>query len=220
MLGYNYKMSCLSFIIPYWYVLLLDKTSWNNHSYLYGLLSILFLFSSANHYWYVVLKRIVTDWIRINQNYSRSIDGLIDPSIRNKAVPNWNYILIKFQIFLLYFYAGVKKTDPEWLGGYSMKNLGHHWVFTPFKYILILITDYIKILMWALNRFLLNEDDIELYIVHLGGFFLDLTVGFWLLWPKSRPFALVFAAIFHLMNSQLFSIGWSRFMLKAYCIII
>nr|CAH0104986.1 unnamed protein product [Daphnia galeata] len=44
-----FKLSCLSFSVPYWYVLLLDKTSWNNHSYLYGLLSILLLFSSANH---------------------------------------------------------------------------------------------------------------------------------------------------------------------------
>lgn len=44
-------------------------------------------------------------------------------------------------------------------------------------------------------------------MVHLGGFVLDLTVGFWLLWPKSRPLALFFAASFHLMNSQLFTIG-------------
>lgn len=63
-----------------------------------------------------------------------SIDGLINPNLRNKSVPNWNYMLLKFQIFLLYFYAGVKKMDPEWLGGHSMKNLGTHWVFSPFKY--------------------------------------------------------------------------------------
>ena len=67
----------------------------------------------------------------------RSLDGLINPKLRNKSVPNWNYILLKFQIFLLYFYAGVKKMDPEWLGGYSMRNLGRHWVFTPFKYVLV-----------------------------------------------------------------------------------
>jgi len=68
--------------------------------------------------------------------FNSSIDAWIDPNIRNKPVPNWNYILVKFQIFLLYFYAGVKKMDPEWLGGYSMRNLGSHRVFTPFKYIL------------------------------------------------------------------------------------
>lgn len=43
--------------------------------------------------------------------------------------------------------------------------------------------------------------------MHLGGFVLDLTVGFWLLWPKSRPLATVFTASFHLMNLQLFTIG-------------
>ena len=47
-------------------------------------------------------------------------------------------------------------------------------------------------------------------MVHLGGFLLDLTVGFWLLWPKSRPLALFFATSFHLMNSQLFTIGISQ----------
>ncbi|KZS07639.1 Gamma-glutamyl carboxylase [Daphnia magna] len=168
MVGYNFKLSCLSFVIPYWYILILDKTSWNNHSYLYGLLSILLLFSSANHYC--------------------SIDAWINPDIRNKPVLNWNYLLVKFQIFLLYFYAGVKKMDPEWLGGYSMKNLGSHWVFTPFK-------------------IFLTEETIEYYMVHIGGFVLDLTVGVWLLWPKSRPLALFFATSFHMMNAQLFTIG-------------
>ena len=96
--------------------------------------------------------------------------------------------MLRFQIFLLYFYAGVKKLDPEWLGGHSMKRYGSHWVFTPFS-------------------FFLDEYYIEYYIVHLGGFLLDLTVGFWLIWPRSRPLAMFFTASFHLMNSQLFSIG-------------
>lgn len=60
MVGYNFKLSCLSFIIPYWYILILDKTSWNNHSYLYGLLSILLLFSSANHYWYKMCYQLIS----------------------------------------------------------------------------------------------------------------------------------------------------------------
>lgn len=58
-----------------------------------------------------------------------------------------------------------------------------------------------------LYRVFLSEEVIEYYIVHLGGFVLDLTVGFWLLWPKSRPLATVFTASFHLMNLQLFTIG-------------
>ena len=56
-------------------------------------------------------------------------------------------------------------------------------------------------------RILLSEEAIEYFIVHLGGFLLDLTIGFWLLWPKSRPYAMLFCASFHFMNSQMFSIG-------------
>ena len=56
-------------------------------------------------------------------------------------------------------------------------------------------------------RVFLSEETIEYYMVHLGGFILDLTVGFWLLWPKSRPLALFFATSFHVMNAQLFTIG-------------
>lgn len=51
-----------------------------------------------------------------------------------KDVPKWNYFILKFQIFLLYFYAGVKKlTDSDWVNGYSMKNLSRHAVFSPLK---------------------------------------------------------------------------------------
>uniref|UniRef100_A0A8C3CI31 Vitamin K-dependent gamma-carboxylase n=1 Tax=Cairina moschata TaxID=8855 RepID=A0A8C3CI31_CAIMO len=39
MLGFCYRLSTLAFLGPYWYLLLLDKTTWNNHSYLYGLLA-------------------------------------------------------------------------------------------------------------------------------------------------------------------------------------
>lgn len=52
MVGYHFRLSCLSFLIPYLYIFLLDKTSWNNHSYLYALLAILLTCSSANHYWF------------------------------------------------------------------------------------------------------------------------------------------------------------------------
>lgn len=122
-------------------------------------------------------------------------------------MPNWNYLMLKFQIFLLYFYAGVKKLDPEWLGGYSMKKLGSHWVFSPFRYSLVFVF-YIQTIKLMFDfRIFLTEDAVEFFLIHWGGFLLDLTIGFWLLWPKSRPVALFFAASFHLMNSQIFSIG-------------
>lgn len=53
MLGYRFRCSCLAFIIPYWYIFLLDKPAWNNHSYLFGLVGTMLLFTQANRYWYV-----------------------------------------------------------------------------------------------------------------------------------------------------------------------
>ncbi|KAK6637526.1 hypothetical protein RUM44_007948 [Polyplax serrata] len=167
-LGYKFKLSCIMFIIPYWYIYLLDKSFWNNHSYLYGLVSILFAFTSANH--------------------SFSLDAQLSPSIKNRNIPQWNYAIIRFQFFLLYFYAGIKKFDPDWIGGYSMTRLGSHWVFEPF-------------------RLVLNNDQIDFWIIHIFGFFFDLTVGFFFLIDKTRPIAIVFSTAFHVMNSCMFHIG-------------
>lgn len=53
MLGYRFRISCLSFVTCYWYIFLLDKPAWNNHSYLFGLVGTLLLFTRANCYWWV-----------------------------------------------------------------------------------------------------------------------------------------------------------------------
>lgn len=52
MIGYNFTDSVFFFGVPYWYILLLDKSYWNNHSYLFGLVTILLAGSSANHFLY------------------------------------------------------------------------------------------------------------------------------------------------------------------------
>lgn len=46
--GYKFTISCCMYTIAYWYIILLDKSVWNNHSYLFGLMGILFACSSAN----------------------------------------------------------------------------------------------------------------------------------------------------------------------------
>ncbi|CAG5134217.1 unnamed protein product [Candidula unifasciata] len=91
-------------------------------------------------------------------------------------------------MFIVYFIAGLKKLDMDWVSGYSMQSLSKHWVFSPL-------------------RMLLTESQIDLYIVHLGGLLIDLSMGFLLFFDKTRVFGLVVSASFHLMNSQLFSIG-------------
>ncbi|KAM6369612.1 LOW QUALITY PROTEIN: vitamin K-dependent gamma-carboxylase [Pluvialis apricaria] len=168
MVGFCYRLSCIAFLGPYWYLLLLDKTSWNNHSYLYGLLAFQLALLGADRY--------------------GSVDGLLRPQKRNAHVPLWNYTLLRAQIFIVYFIAGLKKLDADWVGGYSMGSLARHWLFAPF-------------------RLVLSEEMTSLLVVHGGGLVLDLSAGFLLFFDATRPLALLFVTYFHCMNSQLFSIG-------------
>ncbi|XP_068608811.1 vitamin K-dependent gamma-carboxylase [Brachionichthys hirsutus] len=176
MLGLFYRLSCLMFISTYWYVFFLDKTAWNNHSYLYGLIGFQLALMDGNRYW--------------------SVDGVRRPSIRNAHVPLWNYTLLRIQIFIVYFIAGVKKLDADWVEGYSMSYLAHHWLFDPFKTIL-------------------PVELINLLVVHGGGLVLDLTAGYLLFFDATRPFGFCFVSYFHCMNSQLFSIGMFSYTMLA-----
>lgn len=176
MLGCFYRLSCLMFISTYWYVFFLDKTAWNNHSYLYGLIGFQLTIMDGNRYW--------------------SLDGLRKPSIRNAHVPLWNYTLLRTQIFIVYFIAGVKKLDADWVEGYSMSYLAHHWLFDPFKVIL-------------------PVELVSLLVVHGGGLVLDLTAGYLLFFDATRPVAIFFVSYFHCMNSQLFSIGMFSYTMLA-----
>ncbi|KAL4240239.1 hypothetical protein ACF0H5_001033 [Mactra antiquata] len=176
LLGLFYRFSCILFVVPYWYLFFLDKTTWNNHSYLFGLIGILLLFIDANRYW--------------------SLDGLLFKKKRHTHVPLWNYAVLRFQIFLVYFIAGLKKMDYDWVSGYSMHSIASHYVFAPF-------------------RLIMSEEQVSLYIVHLGGFMIDLFSGFLLFFDKTRFMAFIVLGMFHLMNSQLFSIGMFPWMMLA-----
>lgn len=50
MLGFKYRWSCFCFLVPYWYLFFLDKTTWNNHSYLYGLFGFMLIFMDGNRF--------------------------------------------------------------------------------------------------------------------------------------------------------------------------
>ncbi|XP_075735561.1 gamma-glutamyl carboxylase [Rhipicephalus microplus] len=166
--GAFFKQSCLAFLLPYWFIFLLEKSRWNNHTYLYGLIVLLLSVTGANRLW--------------------SVDSWRKSVIRNTDIPRWNYALLRCQIFLVYFIAGLKKTDRDWIGGYSMEGLGQHWVFDLFKLVM-------------------TEEQVDAYVVHWGGFLLDLTVGFFMVASAVRPFGVLFCVLFNAMNSRMFAIG-------------
>ncbi|KAJ2946866.1 hypothetical protein O0L34_g16196 [Tuta absoluta] len=168
MLGYKFRITSVMFTVCYWYLFLIEKSYWNNHSYLFGLVGFLMSWTQANCLW--------------------AIDTYLDPSKKKETVPYWNYFLLKYQFFILYFMAGMKKGTAEWLSGYSVQKLSEHWVFDPFK-------------------FFLTVPQIDFLIVHCFIFVFDLTVAMWMMWGRTRHVAMLFCAMFHLMNSRLFTIG-------------
>uniref|UniRef100_A0A182K1A0 Uncharacterized protein n=1 Tax=Anopheles christyi TaxID=43041 RepID=A0A182K1A0_9DIPT len=167
LLGYRFRLSAALFTGTYWYVFLLDKSAWNNHSYLYGLLGSIFLFTDAHRCW--------------------SIDAWRDPP-SDQTVPFWNYFILKFQFFVLYFVAGLKKLCREWLSGYAMTNLSYHWVFFPF-------------------RALLGANLTDLLIVHWFGCLFDTTVVFFLIYGSTRKLATLFARYNNWTNG-LYGYSW------------
>lgn len=167
-LGWQYRFCALLYSTTFWYLLALDKSRWNNHSYLFALLSLLMATNDGHAKW--------------------SLDAYLNKFAGDAQIPFWQYFLMRFQIFLVYFYAGVKKIHPDWLQGNSMVLLSQKWVFT-----------------WI--RPLVPAYYIDYYLIHLGGFLFDLVVGFLLLTGSTRPVAFVLCIIFNTTNSTMFAIG-------------
>ncbi len=65
----------------------------------------------------------------------RSLDRKWKKVTEGTTTPAWNYVILRFQIFTLYFMAGLKKMNRDWLTGYSVRSLSQHWVFSVFRFV-------------------------------------------------------------------------------------
>ena len=59
------------------------------------------------------------------------------------------------------------------------------------------------------RRLVLSGDQVDLWVVHRGGFIIDLLAGFALSCQSTRLIGAVIITTFHLMNSFMFAIGQS-----------
>jgi vitamin K-dependent gamma-carboxylase len=112
-------------------------------------------------------------------------------------VPRWQPALFAFQVGVVYSFAALNKLDAEWLSGAAMRiGLGEGQT-APWALALLAHPLADKLLAWS-------------------GLAIDLVSVPLLLWPRTRLLMYGFLAVFHLTNSQLFSIGvFPWFMLAA-----
>jgi hypothetical protein len=109
------------------------------------------------------------------------------------TVPRWNICMLKCFIFCVYFYAGLAKTENDWLRGDTMRQLLRSWIGP---------TAPTKVLEW------MRYNDWPVVMMAYCGLALDLTVGFGLIAQSLyiRVFYTVIITSFHLMNHFLFII--------------
>ena len=55
---------------------------------------------------------------------------------RSRASPMRRFwVCFIVQIFIVYFVAGIKKLESDWLNSHSVPELSKHWIFWPLRYL-------------------------------------------------------------------------------------
>jgi hypothetical protein len=166
-LGLFYRVAAPLFYLAFTYVFLLDKAYYLNHFYLIVLLSFLLCLIPAHR--------------------TASLDGWLFFRRQAASVPRWSVFLLRAQVFIVYFYAGLAKLSPDWLAGEPVRmRLAERTGFP------------------AGNHF---TSEWVVFAFAYGGLLFDLGIGFLLVWRRTRLVAFGLAAVFHLLNAHLFQIG-------------
>jgi hypothetical protein len=172
--GLWYRISIVLFFVGFTYVFLLDQANYLNHFYFVSLMSFLMIFVPAHR--------------------AASIDAWRRPALRAEVVAVWSLWLLRAQVAILYFYAGVAKINTDFLRGEPMRM----WLADRSN--MSFFGDHLPV-----GRLFTQEWVV--YLFSYGGLLFDLLVAPALLWKRTRMIAFAFALAFHLMNVKLFSIG-------------
>ena len=140
-----------------------------------------------NHYYFISVLSFILIFIPANCTFS--IDSFKN-GVSYSKVSRWNVDIIKFLLVMLYFFAGLAKINTDWLLNAMPLHL---WL--PGKYEIPLVGSIVGEKWFA-------------YVMSWCGMLFDLSIGFLLLFKKTRHFAYFFVVVFHLLTAIFFpSIG-------------
>lgn len=167
-LGFLYRVSAACFFLMFAYVFLLEKARYLNHFYLVCLLSALLAVLPAHRQW--------------------SVDSLLWPAIRSPSVPAWSLWLLRFQIAIPMFFAGLAKLNGDWLRGEPLRM----WLAARPDF--PLLGPYF-------------QDEAVVWAMVYGALAIDLLFIGYITNRRTRAFGFGLVVLFHLLNARMFSIG-------------
>ena len=170
-LGAWYRAASAALFLGFTYVELIDKTNYLNHYYFLSLLLLLLCALPLNAAW--------------------SVDAARRPGRAGRFGPPAGValVLLRLQVGLVYFFAGVAKLKYSWLLEAQPLRL---WLAAHSS---------LPVIGGLLE---------QTWVAYAGSWFgmlFDLTVPFWLLKRRSRPYAYAVVVVFHLLTWKLFYIG-------------
>lgn len=167
--GAWHRLACALFVVGFTYTQLIDVTNYLNHHYLVVLVAALLALLPANAEW--------------------SVDAHRNPSLRRETIPAWMVWLLRFQIGVVYVFAGLAKAKADWLFDGQPLTL---WLAarteTPLIGPLFADARTALAMSWA-------------------GFVFDTTIVVWLSWRRTRLVAYAALIVFHGLTGYLFNIG-------------
>ncbi|PTL77952.1 HTTM domain-containing protein [Vitiosangium sp. GDMCC 1.1324] len=167
--GLFYRQAVALLFVTFTYVQLVDVTNYLNHYYLVSLLLGLLCFVPAHR--------------------AFSVDAWRNPALRRDWLPAWCTYLLRFQVAVVYVFAGLAKLTSDWLLHAQPLNI---WLSARASLPLV--------------GPLLEERWVA-YAAAWGGFLFDTTIVLFLLSRRLRPFAYAVVLGFHAATSALFPIG-------------
>ncbi len=172
--GTLYRVCMATFVVLFAWVQLTDVTNYLNHYWLVLLLGTLMCVLPAHATW--------------------SIDAWLGRA-RRHTVPRLAYVLLRFQVGVVYAFAALAKVGGDWL--LYGQPLG---VWLPPRSSLPLIGPLLHEPLLALS-------------LSWGGFLYDATIVPLLLWRRTRPLAYVLVLVFHGLTRAFFDIGMFPFIM-------
>lgn len=167
--GWRYHISAAVFFLSFTYVELLDVANYLNHYYFVSLIAFLMIFLPAHKL--------------------SSLDVKLGHTAEQPTGSWWSVNIIRLQLAIVYFYAGVAKLHPDWL------------------------LEALPLKMWLPARadvpvigFMFDYEWVAYAFSWFGALY-DLSIPFLLWQRKTRPFAFAAVVAFHLLTWMLFPIG-------------